>query len=170
MLGFVFKVSILHRSCLGFSYIGLFSPFAKPVHKIVKTHTRLHYTLVCLVWSGPNFSLTRAAWPKAAKEGGSGGPLPENFWKLEAKFCILGTFGIVSHEIMLDEWKNGIYVHEGNFVNIQQSLWGSTSTWLYSSIIIIITYQNRFKRQTVLSVSLSIPWLQFLENILSKCV
>ena len=59
MLGFMFKVSILHQSCLGFLVIGLFSPFAKPVRKIVKTCTHRHYTLVSLVWSGPNFSLSR---------------------------------------------------------------------------------------------------------------
>ena len=43
--------------------------------------------------SAPNFSLTQAARPKTVKEGGSGGPPPENFAKLEAKSCILGTFG-----------------------------------------------------------------------------
>ena len=138
MLGFVFKVCILHRSCLDFLFIGPFSLFAKPVHKTVKMCTCLCYTLVRLVRSGLNFSLTRVARPKAMKEGGSGGLPPKDFWKLEAKSCILGIFGIVSHEIMPDEWKNGIYVHEGNFVNIQQSSWGSISTWLYSSIIIII--------------------------------
>ena len=145
MLRFVFEVSILHRNCFGFLFIGPFSPFVKAVREVGKTRTCLCYTLVRLVRSGPNFSLTWVAGPKAVKEGGSGGPPSENFWKLETKSCILGTFGIISHEIMLHEWKNGIYVHEGTFVNIQQSSWGSISTWLYSCIIIII-YQNRFKR------------------------
>ena len=58
MLGLLFKVGILHRSCLGFLVIGLFSLFAKPVRKIVKTRTRRRYTLVRLVLSGPNFSLS----------------------------------------------------------------------------------------------------------------
>ena len=49
MLGFVCKVSILHSSCLGFLVIGSFSPFAKPVRKIVKTRTYRRYTLVRLV-------------------------------------------------------------------------------------------------------------------------
>ena len=57
MLGLVFKVSILHQICLGFLAIGPFSLFAKPVRKIVKTHTRHRYTLVRLVRSGWNVTV-----------------------------------------------------------------------------------------------------------------
>ena len=56
----MFKASIVHRSCLGFLVIGLFSPFAKSVRKIVQTRTRRRYILVRLVLFGPNFSLSFA--------------------------------------------------------------------------------------------------------------
>ena len=58
MLGFILKVSTLHWRCLGFLVIGPFSPFEKPFRKIVKTCTHNHYTLVRLVHSSPNFSLS----------------------------------------------------------------------------------------------------------------
>ena len=68
VLGFKFKVSILHWNFLDFLVIGLFSLFATPVCKIVKTPTRHCYTsrsttvlldtLVRLVPSGLNFSLS----------------------------------------------------------------------------------------------------------------
>ena len=42
------------------------------------------------------------AWQKAAKGRGSGSfPSKKFCWKSEGKSCILDTFGIVSHEIML---------------------------------------------------------------------
>ena len=46
------------------------------------------------------------AQPKAAKKGFQGFPL-KNFPKLVRKSCILGIFGIVSHEIMLSRFVRG---------------------------------------------------------------
>ena len=48
-----------------------------------------------------------AAWPKAAKEGGPGALPRKTFEKLEAKFCNLGTFGIVSNKIMRSRFALG---------------------------------------------------------------
>ena len=48
--------SILHQSLLGLLVIGPFSPFAKPVHKKVKTHTRRHYTFSPF-WPPPSASV-----------------------------------------------------------------------------------------------------------------
>ena len=67
MLRFVVMISILGQSCLGFLAIGSFSLLAKPVCKIVKTRTRHRYTLVRLVQSGRNFSLSR---PTLVSPGG----------------------------------------------------------------------------------------------------
>ena len=44
------------------------------------------------------------ARPKAAKEVGPGAFPGKTFLKLEGKYCILGTFVIVSHEIMLSRY------------------------------------------------------------------
>ena len=56
ILGFVFRVSILHQSCFSYLVIGPFSPFVKPVRKIVETCTHLRYTLVHLARFGSHLT------------------------------------------------------------------------------------------------------------------